>query len=563
MRFLSGRRISIRTLILPFTLSERQPGGAEGLRLKNFSRTTDNTIKCVSDMPETPNGNHLPVEVTESAAQAAFRILHQDSLTRAVPILLDELLREAVSARFAFLVIRLGGQELGAWGAVKNGKFLEDVSFLLNHKALRRAFSGDVPFVVEGLGGEGGTSFGPELFIPLDVDDTLSAVASVRRDRGGAPFTAEESRQLLAAFSVCLRAMERLLLRHPAPEAPPVLEREEEYWGLTCLSPAMRRLAGTIERIKDRDFNVCIVGESGTGKELVARAVHKSGSRRDGPFVAESAGSITESLVESELFGHVRGAFTGAEEDKDGLFVMASGGILYLDEIGDMSPVLQTKLLRVIQESMVRPVGADKAVPVDVRILSSTNRDLEEMLESGAFRSDLYWRLNVVTLEVPPLRERKEDLPYLIACFLKELKAEGVKVKPLSESALGTIEKYHWPGNIRQLKNVLRRAAMLSAGREITKKDIEKELPRRSGTPWRGKGLMRDSGGVVLKIPLKESFKDLIAECEKAILLNALTEHSWNKSAVTRDLRIPRQSLYNKMEKYGLLNPPQSGSEDI
>ncbi len=511
-------------------------------------------------MPTFEQERQAPVDIAEAQARAAWRILCHEDLEMASIALLDELLQEEKQSTCAFLVIgdREGEGDLRLWGRTDAGETLEDPRLLLNHQASRRALAGAECFTVEGFEG---APHGPELFLSRRVN-AVKVVASLRRSLGAAPFTAEEVESLREIFLVVTLALERQLLRSESSQRLPPLPPHPAwtYHGLTCRSPAMRSLVETIERVKDTDFSVCIVGESGTGKELVARAIHNAGTASDRPFVAESASAVTENLVESELFGHVKGAFTGADEDKDGLFVLADGGTLYLDEIGDMSQLMQRKLLRVIQEGEIRPVGAPASVKVDVRLITSTNRDLERMVEEKEFRGDLYWRLNVITIEVPPLRKRLEDLPILIREIQEELRAEGIRMRPLSKSALRAMENYHWPGNVRQLVNVLRRVTVTCRGREIGKKDLLGHLRREHGTPWRGEGLLREGTGVTLRVPLRATFKDLVGECEKAILLNALEEYAWNKSEVTRALKIPRQSLYNKMEKYGIQMP--SSEED-
>jgi DNA-binding NtrC family response regulator len=499
---------------------------------------------------------HEPVEIAEDQALAAWRVLRHGDLDAAALATLEELLREVSPPLCAFLAVSQATGEVRYWGRTGDGTVVEDASLLANHEAVRDALAGEACFTKEA---RDGAAFGPELFLGGTAARETSVAASLRRPLGAAPYGEEEAEILKATFAAVLPALERAILRtgdtRPEPPAP---DAQWTYYGLACRSPAMRRLVEDIERIKETDFSVLITGESGSGKELVARALHEAGARRDRPFVSESASAITESLVESELFGHVKGAFTGAEEDKDGLFVLAGGGTLYLDEIGDMSPAMQRKLLRVIQEGIVRPVGASRSIEVDVRLITSTNRNLDRLVEDGQFRADLYWRLNVITVEVPPLRSRREDLPLLVRAIQEGLRTEGLRVRPLSESALRAAENYHWPGNVRQLQSVLRRASMEAAGREIGKKELLRHLPRESATPWRGEGFVRDGAEVMIRVPLRPSFKGLVGECEKAILANALREHAWNKSEVTRALKIPRQSLYNKMEKYGLA-PPEEG----
>ncbi len=482
---------------------------------------------------------------------AAWSVINASTLEDAARAMLAEVLRDDPGAACAFLSVRGVDGALRSFGRNRDGSAIKDVSFRLNHRALRRAMGGEDAFAVGST--DEGEAHGAEVFAAADLCDGSRVVCSLRRPVGAATFGERERAAVTATLRALARAFESVVIRERYLPAPAAVESgEDTYHGMACRAPAMQALRATIEKIKDSDFGVCIWGESGSGKELVARAIHASGRRAGAAFVAESCGSVAESLVESELFGHVKGAFTGAHESKDGLFVQADGGTLFLDEIGDMSPVMQAKLLRAIQEGEVRPVGSDHAVKFDVRVIASTLRDLEQLIAENKFRADLYWRINVIALKVPSLRERKEDLPILIRDTLAKLAQEGVRVKPLSESALNAVEEYHWPGNVRQLQSVLRRIMVSCESREVGRKDFTAQISREGATQWRGEGLVRDEGGVSLRIPARGSFKDLVGECEKAILLNALREHNWNKSRVTRALKIPRQSLYNKLEEYGL-----------
>jgi DNA-binding NtrC family response regulator len=294
------------------------------------------------------------------------------------------------------------------------------------------------------------------------------------------------------------------------------------------------------------------VGESGTGKELLARAIHGAGKRRDKLFVGENCGAISETLLESELFGHTKGAFTGADEDRKGLFEVANGGTLFLDEIGDMSESMQRKLLRVLEEGEIRPIGSKDTITVDVRVIAASNRDLKSLVQKGVFRADLYYRLNVITLELPPLRERAADIPLLLEEFTAEVCREEGITRRFSESAAKALEQYTWPGNVRELRNVVRRVLITSPRRIVARKEVAEYLRSRGPVSHSGKCIERDGAQVVLRIPARESFNEIIDECEKAVLEHALEECAWNKSRVTKVLKIPRQSLYNKIAKYDL-----------
>ncbi len=285
------------------------------------------------------------------------------------------------------------------------------------------------------------------------------------------------------------------------------------------------------------DSTILITGESGTGKEVVARYIHASSSRRDGAFVSINCGALPESLLESELFGHVKGSFTGAVKDKDGLLVAAAGGTFFLDEIGETAPQTQVKLLRALQEREVIPVGATEAVPIDVRIIAATNRDLEEQIRKGEFRSDLYYRLNVIALALPPLRDRRDDIPLLARHFLAGVAEEGGTPPRLSKEAEEAFMRYDWPGNVRELQNALERAAVLSSGPEI---GIE-ALPARITEPPRPR-LVRDD-------PPENPTMEVI---ERAYIQWVLRAQDGNRSRAAEVLGIDPSTLYRKISRYGL-----------
>jgi transcriptional regulator with PAS, ATPase and Fis domain len=263
-----------------------------------------------------------------------------------------------------------------------------------------------------------------------------------------------------------------------APEIRPDEIHRERYAEIIGNAPSMLRVFGLLDKVAPSSVPVLIQGESGTGKELVARAIHMNSPRRDKEYVTENCAAIPETLLESELFGYKRGAFTGAERNKRGLFVVADGGTLFLDEIGDMSLNMQKKLLRVLQDGEIRPVGGNEVIHVDVRILSASNRNLREMVSQGFFREDLYYRLNTITLELPPLRERKVDISELVAFLIDKVSEEmNVNPLPVSEKGMEALMRYQWPGNIRELENEIRRClALKSGGEEIDLEDLSDEV---------------------------------------------------------------------------------------
>jgi transcriptional regulator with PAS, ATPase and Fis domain len=278
---------------------------------------------------------------------------------------------------------------------------------------------------------------------------------------------------------------------------------------------------------------ILIVGESGTGKELVARALHGSSPRRERPFVAVNCSAIPEALLESQLFGHRRGSFTDAREDRRGLFQEAEGGTLLLDEIGDMAPALQAKLLRVLQEKEVHPLGAAAPVPVDVRVVAATHRDLDRLSADGGFRHDLLYRLNVITIRIPPLRERPEDLVPLVAHFLE--KHRGQPGATVTRDAMAVFRRHRWPGNVRELENVIERALVLGPGDVVRVEDLPESL--NAGNP---RPLADDE-------PVRP-----MSDVEREQIVKALRSAQGNKSAAAKMLGLDRKTLYRKLELYGI-----------
>lgn len=302
-------------------------------------------------------------------------------------------------------------------------------------------------------------------------------------------------------------------------------------------SAAMRQLFSMIGMVAPTEATVLITGESGTGKELVARAVHAGSPRSAGPLVAVNCAALSESLLESELFGHEKGAFTGAERRREGRFMAADKGSIFLDEIGEIALPIQAKLLRVIQEREIQRVGGDKPVGVDVRILAATNRDLKKEVEAGRFREDLYYRLNVVTLTVPPLRERPEDIPLLAQHFLVHFAEKNRKrIKAFTPAAMDALAHASWPGNVRELENAVERAVILSVGEYITERELP-VLPSREESGSTAEGLSFLAG-----MPLDD--------VEREVILATLRDVGGNKSEAARVLGITRATLHKKLKKY-------------
>jgi two-component system response regulator PilR (NtrC family) len=315
-------------------------------------------------------------------------------------------------------------------------------------------------------------------------------------------------------------------------------------------APVIHALRRHIIKLARSQAPVYISGESGSGKEIVARLIHSNGPRSSGPFIPVNCGAIPPELMESELFGHVKGSFTGASDNKQGLFQAAQGGTLFLDEVADLPLPMQVKLLRVIQEKAVRPIGANAEIPTDVRILSATHKDLALEVEEGRFRNDLYYRINVISLPVPSLRERREDIPLLANFFLKRLANGDDSVQPvLDDSSLAALGKYDFPGNVRELENILERACALCGDKLIVTEDLQ--LP--TATPAQTTSRARDPGGTSWQP--EEAFGDMEAyleDMERQILTRALEASRWNKTSAAKLLGISFRSLRYRLKKLDL-----------
>jgi DNA-binding NtrC family response regulator len=310
-------------------------------------------------------------------------------------------------------------------------------------------------------------------------------------------------------------------------------------------APGTRRVLETVAAVVDTDANVLIVGESGTGKELVANALHERSRRRSGPWVKINCAALPKDLIESELFGHTRGAFTGATADKMGLLEEANGGSLLLDEITEMPVELQAKLLRVLEERVVRRLGSARSVPASFRLLTSTNRDPEEALREGRLRQDLYFRINTVTIAVPPLRERREDLPVLIRAFLERYRVKHDRpIEDIEPDAYRRLLAYAWPGNVRELQHAIERAVLVGSGRSLTVADLPEALQRVDAEPT-------GAGVTPAQVPAGS-----LEEIERASILKALETTRWNKQAAAHLLGLRRPTLYSKMRKHGIPQRP-------
>jgi len=333
--------------------------------------------------------------------------------------------------------------------------------------------------------------------------------------------------------------LERALDHHQVQERKEQIKPEEQVLKTTIIgnSDPINELLEMISYVAPTEATVLVTGESGTGKELVAEALHHNSDRSDGPFVKVNCAALAESLLESELFGHEQGAFTGADRRRDGKFVQADGGTLFLDEIGETSPAMQVKLLRVLQEGELQRVGGEDTIGVDVRIIAATNRDLETEVQNGSFREDLYYRLNVVTLVVPPLRERINDVKLLVNHFVARFAEKNRRrVSAVTPECMKLLDSYPWPGNVRELENAIERGIILMRGEQLTEKSLPLSIQK-----YRAEA-ERDS----------TEKPSSLQDAEKALIVQTLKETGGNKSEAARRLGITRKTLQNKFNKYGM-----------
>lgn len=360
------------------------------------------------------------------------------------------------------------------------------------------------------------------------------------------PFSVDE------LLSIVNKALTHMQLQQENSQLRSALHQKYQFDNIIGQSAEIRSVLEMIERVCSTDSTVLVTGESGTGKELVAKAIHYNSPRANKPFVPINCGAIPGELLESELFGHIKGAFTGAIANRVGRFEMADGGTLFLDEIGDMSPNLQVKLLRVLQERKFEPVGSAKTVEANVRIIAATNSNLEKAVEEGRFREDLYYRLNVIPIAIPALRDRKSDIPLLIHHFIDSFnRSKDRRILGLVPDALQLLVNYNWPGNIRELENLMERLAILKSNGLI---EIE-DLPERYRT---GSGVRKPMGAGAEKVEIPDAgmdFNSAVDAFENALILQALEKTGWNRNQAALLLKLNRTTLVEKIKKKGLNQP--------
>ncbi|MFQ5692258.1 MAG: sigma-54-dependent transcriptional regulator [Nitrospinota bacterium] len=379
------------------------------------------------------------------------------------------------------------------------------------------------------------------------VKTAVAAMRSGAYDYITKPFSIDEIRLVVA------KALEHSRLSNENFYLKRQLRTKYKFDNIIGDSEAIQKVIRMVEMVAESDSSILLQGESGTGKEIVAKAIHYNSPRTDNPLVTVNCGALPENLMESELFGYERGAFTGATSAKPGRFEMAEGGTIFLDEVGDMTPMLQVKLLRVLQEHTFERLGGTKTHKLNVRVIAATNQDLEKNVEDGKFREDLYYRLNVIPIVLPPLRERREDIPLLVEHFLEHFKKSRRKqIKTIEEDAMECMMRYHWPGNVRELENLMDRMVVLDRDGVIAMDDLPEKLQDLSALSGKLKTTDANSPGF--------SFESAVSEFEKTLILNALEKSGWVKNKAAKLLNMKRTTLVEKMKKIQLEKPSHLSS---
>ncbi len=370
------------------------------------------------------------------------------------------------------------------------------------------------------------------------VDIAVEAMKSGAYDYITKPFNRDELRLTVA------KALQFSGLTIENKRLKSELADRADFRSMVGSSAAMEKIFQIVAKVADTEASVMITGESGTGKELVARSLHTRSSRKNGPFVAINCAAIPRDLLESELFGHIKGSFTGAVKDKTGKFALAEGGTIFLDEVGELPLELQPKLLRALQERVIEPVGGAKELRLDVRVVAATNLDIEKAIADGIFREDLYYRLSVIPIHLPPLRQRRDDIPLLLRHFCGKYGAPRVT---FDKSCLEKLSAYAWPGNVRELENLVERLLIMRNSDTITNADLPDKI-RSSSAPASAVAV----GGNVINLP-EEGYP--LEQLEREVVVQALERNGWNQTAAARFLRIPRHTLIYRMEKYTITAP--------
>jgi len=391
--------------------------------------------------------------------------------------------------------------------------------------------------IVDGLLPDGGADRIADALRRSSPDTALVVTLPAMAAAAGLAVAADRVVRLPARDDELLAAVEQAIAGRAAGD-------HAVAWNLLGVSPAIRHVLDLAGRLADAPAALLITGESGTGKSLLAREIHRASRRRRGRFVEVACGSLSETLLESELFGHVAGAFTGATGDRDGKFLQADGGTIFLDEIATASPALQVKLLRVLQDLRFEPVGGARTHAVDARVILATNEDLAARVAAGTFRADLFWRVNVITIEMPALRDRAGDVPLLAAHFLAAMRARGGRaVEGFTPAALAALDRYRWPGNVRELEHAVEHAAVLGRGSLIEVADLPAAVRDGGTTPVAPRGGVEPSPGALRRA---------LENPERRLILQALEQNGWRRDAAARALGINRTTLYKKLRRLGM-----------
>ncbi len=488
------------------------------------------TLAALLEASALINGSLELDEVLGRIAESAAEVLDAEASS---VLLLDArgdqlVFAAAVGPHSARLRGRAFDAKLGIAGrvvATRRGEIVHDVR---RHPDFFEGFDDPASFQTRSI-----------LAAPLEYRGEVLGVVEVLNKRSGQPFAPAEL-EVLQIFANLAAAGIRNAQRHAALKRENLGLREASRASdpIVGSSAALREVLRLCERVGPAQATVLILGETGTGKELTARRIHALSPRSEKPFIAVNCAALPESLLESELFGHEPGAFTGATQRRLGRFELADGGTLFLDEIGETSPAVQTRLLRVLQEREFVRVGGSETIRCDVRIIAATNRDLKQAMRQGHFREDLYYRLSVFPIHLPPLRDRREDIPLLVEHFVRQTAAElGLPCPGVSRAAMERLCAYDWPGNIRELRNVMERSVLLAEGGPIGPELLPPEIAGSASEAPGGSGSALES-------------------YEKAMIVRALREHGWNQTRAAKSLGISRDNLRYRMRKYGIRKPP-------
>lgn len=512
-----------------------------------------------------PSDENTPIDEVKkqfAVLQAANHIAHLLSKTnlleQAIEPLINEFI-ELVQADCGSIQLLRPGSERTHRTLIRKTKPQEDgfdshlenliTGWILKHRSLLR--TDDIAAQIKlGAATKRYANVSSLLAVPITQQDHVIGVVNLIRVRPTGPFSEQQAEMVSVLAQEAAEFIEQAHIREQLFNDYQKLRQEVSdrysFHGILGRSPAMNEVFSILDRVIPTEGRVLLQGESGTGKELIAKIIHHEGPRKSRPFVTVDCGALPPTLLESELFGHVRGAFTGADRDRRGLFEEASGGTLFLDEIANTTLETQSKLLRVLQEGEIRPIGSNQSRKVDVRIITAASIDLNQKIAKGEFRSDLFFRLNVVSIKLPALRERVEDIPTLAANFLKRFaEKHGRQLRHLAADAIKILERYSWPGNVRELENVIERAVILAKPNEATLKPEYLPFELSYG----------ESQPKPYDLPMTGNLDALLANYEREILRHVLNKHGWNQTTAAKELKISERVMRYKIKRLALPSP--------